>query len=199
MRCRRALFLIGQRLISGFNSGVKDVKFSERTYCYGSHGTRVQSLLYCLLRLFFLLLHLPSCAHIPRFERHVVLVGGGAESMIPNLIRNVLHVPSQKWYVSRKKKGKEKRNPGRERAACFAAALLFCLCVPRASLITFKEHFQTAFRDACQHFSFLRNFSKQFGLPSLFLWFELWIINVRSSLPHQARSPSPLAWWRERR
>ena len=88
---------------------------------------------------------------------------------------------------------KQKRNPIENTLLCHGTTP--CLCVPRACLITFKEHFQTAFREACQHsppppFS-SGNFQNNLVLPSLFLWFERWIINVLPALPHQAQHTIP--------
>ena len=103
---------------------------------------------------------------------------------------------------------KQKRNPIENMLLCHGTTP--CLCVPRACLITFKEHFQTAFWEARQHFfSFFffssGNFQNNLVLPSLFLWFEYWIINVLPALPHQAQhtipctslsspSPTPRGW-----
>lgn len=47
---------------------------------------------------------------------------------------------------------KQKRNPIENMLLCHGTTP--CFCVPRACLITFKEHFQTAFWEACQHFFF---------------------------------------------
>ena len=84
---------------------------------------------------------------------------------------------------------KQKRNPIENMLLCHGTTP--CFCVPRACLITFKEHFQTAFWEACQHFFFPQEiFITIWVLPSLFSWFEYWIINVLSALPHQAQHTS---------
>lgn len=68
---------------------------------------------------------------------------------------------------------KQKRNPIENMLLCHGTTP--CFCVPRACLITFKEHFQTAFWEACQLFFFLRKFSKQFGF-AIFI-FLIWALN----------------------
>lgn len=68
---------------------------------------------------------------------------------------------------------KQKINPIENRLLHRSAAP--CFSVPWACLITFKQHFQTAFWESCQRFSFLGKLSKQFGLPSLF--FLIWTLN----------------------
>lgn len=68
---------------------------------------------------------------------------------------------------------KQKRAPDENELLCCGPAP--CFCVPQACLITFKEHFQTAFWEACQHSFFLRKFSKQFG-SAIFI-FVIWALN----------------------
>lgn len=68
---------------------------------------------------------------------------------------------------------KQKRAPDENELLCCGTAP--CFCVPQACLITFKEHFQTAFWEACQHSFFLRKFSKQFGF-AIFI-FVIWALN----------------------
>lgn len=53
---------------------------------------------------------------------------------------------------------KQKRNPIENMLLCHGTTP--CFCVPRACLITFKEHFQTAFWEGCQHFFFPREIFK---------------------------------------
>lgn len=68
---------------------------------------------------------------------------------------------------------KQKRNPIENRLLHRSAAP--CFSVPRACLITFKQHFQTAFWESCQRFSFLGKFSKQFGF-AIFIYFLICLI-----------------------
>lgn len=63
---------------------------------------------------------------------------------------------------------KQKRNP--IESGLLRRSTAPCLSVPRACLITFKQHFQTAFWESCQHFSFLGKFSKQFGFCRLYFF-----------------------------
>lgn len=57
---------------------------------------------------------------------------------------------------------KQKRNPIDNMLLCHGTTP--CFCVPAACLITFKEHFQTAFLGSLPtSFFLLRKFSKQFG------------------------------------
>lgn len=82
---------------------------------------------------------------------------------------------------------KQKRNPIENRLLHRGAAP--CFSVPRACLITFKQHFQTAFWESCQRFSFLGKFSKQFGF-AIFIFFDL-NSSIIDASPHQALNPAP--------
>lgn len=79
------------------------------------------------------------------------------------------HVSLEMFYMCRTKViCKQKRNP--IESGLLRRSTAPCLSVPRACLITFKQHFQTAFWESCQHFSFLGKFSKQFGF-AVFIFF----------------------------
>lgn len=74
------------------------------------------------------------------------------------------------------------------------APLPASVCHEHASLPSksiFKQHFGRLANIFFFFFFSSGNFQNNLVLPSLFLWFEYWIINVLPALPHQAQHTIP--------